>query len=83
MSHQARFAIFLIVIAIIVAIILYKVFYKGGKEIKQLKIKYDQAIKNKDKALALELGRKYYSALRMGQLTIYDEQAITNDLSTI
>jgi len=32
---------------------------------------------------ALQAGRKYYSSLRGGILTIYDEQAIANDLSSI
>ncbi len=48
-----------------------------------LKEKYSQAIKKGEKALALDLGRQYYAKLRGGILTIYDEQAITNDLSTI
>lgn len=44
---------------------------------------YKKALANGNKPLALELGRKYYGTLRGGDLTIYDEQAIANDLSTI
>jgi len=32
---------------------------------------------------ALQAGRNYYQSLRDGMLTIYDEQAINNDLNTI
>lgn len=52
--------------------------------LKQLKENYDNALKGTDKRVALETGRAYYSALRGdGKLTIYDEQAITNDLSAM
>lgn len=44
---------------------------------------YDKAIIDGDKTLALKLGREYYSIKRGGILSIYDKQAITNDLSTI
>ena len=55
------------------------------KSHKQLiKTNYEQALKGTDKNLALQLGRKYYSSLRnYGILTIYDEQALANDLSTM
>jgi len=49
--------------------------------IKTIKEAYENALKNKNKSLALKLGREYYSSLRAdGRLTIYDEQAIQNDL---
>jgi hypothetical protein len=49
-----------------------------------LKQEYDAALKGTSKRAALQAGRAYYSALRKGKmLTIYDEQAITNDLSTM
>jgi hypothetical protein len=38
---------------------------------------------NKLRDLALQAGREYYASLRGGRLTIYDEQAIANDLSSI
>ena len=48
---------------------------------KEIKEAYENALKNKNKSLALKLGREYYSSLRAdGNLTIYDEQAIQNDL---
>jgi len=52
-------------------------------EIDQAKTEYESALKANDKVKALALGRIYYSLLRRGALTIYDEQAIANDLSTI
>ncbi|MBC3785752.1 hypothetical protein [Spirosoma utsteinense] len=56
---------------------------KQEKE-RQIEIDYKQSLKGTDKALALELGRMYYGNKREGQaLTIYDEQALTNDLSTM
>jgi hypothetical protein len=53
------------------------------KKIKQIKEDYDIALKGTDKKAALEAGRKYYKAARGGQLSIYDEQAITNDINTM
>ena len=51
---------------------------------KALKKAYDDALKSGDKALALEKGRAYYASKReSGKLTIYDEQAIQNDLSAM
>jgi hypothetical protein len=45
---------------------------------------YKKSLKGADKSLALELGRKYYGSLREnGRVTIYDEQAITNDLNSM
>jgi len=49
----------------------------------KLKSEYDEALSGTDKAKALKVGRAYYSALRSGNLTIYDEQAITNDISAM
>ncbi len=49
-----------------------------------LEREYKDALKGYDKAKALELGRLYYGSKRRGGvLTIYDEQALTNDLSTM
>ena len=64
---------------------------KEAKEIEEmdriyneLEREYKKALQNRDKPLALELGRKYYSFYRShGRLTLYDEQAIANDLSSI
>lgn len=55
-----------------------------AKKLESLKDQYHSLLKGSDKRAALEAGRSYYSALRKGKtLTIYDEQAITNDLSTM
>lgn len=44
---------------------------------------YHQAIQDGNKRLALQLGRNYYSTLRGGKLSVFDELSIANDLSTI
>lgn len=42
---------------------------------------YNAAITSGNKQAALEAGRKYYASMREnGRLTLYDEQAIANDL---
>lgn len=53
------------------------------QQLEFLKKAYDIALKKGDKANALKAGREYYSALRNGLLTVYDEQAIANDLATM
>lgn len=57
------------------------------KELERLRENYNVALKGGNKALALNSGRLYYEALRTkfwgfvkGRLTIFDEQAINNDL---
>lgn len=86
MEHQTRLYAFIAALIVIAGLIIYA-FYRSAVKDKNkaddLKAKYDQALAAKDKTKALEYGRQYYSALRGGRLTIYDEQAITNDLSTI
>lgn len=44
---------------------------------------YQNALQSGNKKLALEAGRNYFTHLRKGELTLEDEQTITNDLSTI
>lgn len=59
--------------------------YTKNKKERRNKLKQDylNALQSTDKAKALQAGRAYYSDLRYGELTIYDEQAITNDLMTM
>ena len=74
------------IVLIVAAIIILAIFAANGntKKIAALKQHYDESLKGSDRRRALEAGRTYYSALRKGKtLTIYDEQAITNDLSTM
>lgn len=76
----------LIVFCIVLLIVgLVLVVYKRGKQafIREKKAAYLAALKSGNKTEALMAGRKYYSELRGGDLTIYDEQALANDLSTI
>ncbi|MBN8836375.1 MAG: hypothetical protein J0I09_03900 [Sphingobacteriia bacterium] len=48
------------------------------------KAEYHEALNGTGKRKALELGRRYYRLKRgKGKLTIYDEQAITNDLAAM
>lgn len=49
-----------------------------------LKRQYNNDLANGNKSKALISGRAYYKSKRgSGELTIYDEQAITNDLLTM
>ena len=58
--------------------------WEAAAAIKCLRIAYHEALAGNNKAEALELGRAYYRAKRRdGSLTIYDEQAINNDLETM
>jgi hypothetical protein len=52
------------------------------KELHRLWIDYDVAKLIGDKAKALEAGRAFYKR-KNGNLTIYDEQNLANELSTI
>ncbi|SDC68849.1 SHOCT domain-containing protein [Williamwhitmania taraxaci] len=54
-----------------------------SKRITKLRLEYRAALKGTNKARAVTAGRAYYSAVRNGRLTIYDEQAINNDMSTM
>lgn len=75
-----------IVVIIIAVVIIAALASSIGKKDKteMLKKQYDTALRGSDKATALRAGRDYYGALRSPKpLTIYDEQAITNDLSTM
>jgi len=57
---------------------------KKNERILLLKTAYDSALKGTDKKLALDYGRLYLSSIRKnGRLTMYDEQSITNDLSSM
>lgn len=54
------------------------------KKITTLKRQYDNDLASGNKSKALISGRVYYKAKRgNGELTIYDEQAIANDLATM
>ena len=54
------------------------------ERLEQIESDYYDALKCSDKAEALRLGRIYYGSLREdGNVTIYDEQAITNDLNSM
>jgi hypothetical protein len=92
MSTEIRFTIFIVVIACIIGFILYTGLNDAKKNLMladELKSQYQKALQDKNKQLALQLGRQYYTALRKtsifgnGRLTIYDEQAITNDIASI
>lgn len=72
-----------LLLAVIVAVILYRRKLKNDK-IADLKAKYVHALKGHDKGAALAAGRAYYASLRKDRmLTLYDEQAINNDISTM
>lgn len=73
-------------IIIIIAVIVLAVAMAASsrKKLAVLKLRYETALRGTDKRIALDCGRAYYAALRKKkQLTIYDEQAISNDLATM
>jgi len=69
------------VLALAALVVMLYIFIIGRSG--RLKRNYEMALRGTDKAAALQAGRKYYSFLRGGRLTIYDEQAIANDISTM
>lgn len=74
----------ILTIFIITLITVCYVAKKQRDRVNFLKKEYEIALEGFDKKIALDAGRKYYSALRKDtKLTIYDEQAITNDLMTM
>jgi len=80
---------FLLLAAIIAAVVYFKIILPNKKkkafqeEAARLEKAFIDAKNEKNKAKALEAGRAYYSFLRGGTLTIYDEQSLTNDLSAM
>jgi flagellar biosynthesis/type III secretory pathway M-ring protein FliF/YscJ len=56
---------------------------KFAAEAKKREEAFIEAKKSGDKAKALETGRAYYSFLRGGTLTIYDEQSLNNDIAVM
>lgn len=56
---------------------------KEQEKLKNLKEQYLYSLSMNSKKVALEHGREYYRYLRNGSLTVYDEIAIANDLSTM
>lgn len=78
------------VIALLVIGVAYEAWSKASrnrkinKAFEEVRIAYEDALQSGDKALALRKGREYYAFHREGGVsTIYDEQAIQNDLSTV
>jgi hypothetical protein len=72
------------VVGIGIFVLVVFIMYKKKQKIKALKDAYAQALRGTDKQAALAAGRVYYSALRKDNiLTIYDETAITNDISAM
>jgi len=86
MEYETRMYAFITVVVVLIFFALWwylNSFRKDQKLIAERKQAYDQAIQEGKKRLALQIGREYYAALRGGRLTIFDELAIANDLSTI
>jgi len=69
----------LIIGVVIISVLLH---IRKNKDLLRLWIEYDVAKLTGDKAKALELGRAFYKR-KKGNLTIYDEQNLANDLSAI
>lgn len=69
----------------LVGFFILKIYYKGKKGLKmkeeRLLKEYRQALDGTNRQAALAAGREYYRFFRSdGNLTIYDEQAIDNDM---
>lgn len=73
------------VILALIAFITIIIWVRHSKaHVSRLKEDYETALQNGNKREALEKGRAYYRSLRFfGRLTIYDEQAITNDVNAM
>jgi len=70
-------------VAIVVILLVALYIWNNNKRSLQANILWDlyqKALRSGEKQHALQAGRRYYSHLRGGRLTIYDEQAINNDL---
>ena len=74
---------FLLFFLLVLLIIFIVSEHKKGKMLKAYRKAYQDALNGNDKRKALIAGRAYYSYLRKGTLTIYDEQAINNDINTM
>lgn len=77
-----------VITGIIIFLILAAIGGAGNKEKAKLQAKlkadYDAAKTSGDKNAALKAGRLYYASLRdKAALTVYDEQALTNDLASM
>lgn len=89
MNDSGDSTLFIFVGAIMIAGAIFAYFYSNYKEkeekrLEEIELEYKEALKGTDKSKALRLGRIYYGSLREdGNVTIYDEQAITNDLSSM
>ena len=84
-QQTGPYALITVVVVILIFIVWWYVSAarKDQKAIAQRKQAYDRAVQDGNKRLALQTGREYYTALRGGKLTMFDELAIANDLSTI
>jgi hypothetical protein len=76
---------FCVTIIIVVAVIFFYSRHpkRYNKVLQELKQSYEHELRHGTKQSALQVGRNYYAALRGGRLSVYDEQAIANDISTM
>ena len=69
-----------LIIGVVIGLVLLQI--RKNKDLLRLWIDYDVAKLTGDKAKALEAGRAFYKR-KNGNLTIYDEQNLAKELSTI
>jgi hypothetical protein len=69
-----------LIIGVVIGLVLLQI--RKNKDLLRLWIDYDIAKLIGDKAKALEAGRAFYKR-KNGNLTIYDEQNLAKELSTI
>jgi hypothetical protein len=79
---ESNFIVFIVLSgAVLIWLFIYVTGSKGNWE---LEAKYKECLQGTDKRAALSAARAYYQSLRRnGNLTLYDEMAIANDLSTM
>ncbi len=70
---------FVFLIGIIIAYVLITR-YSHGKQQKELRSLYDMALRSGNKYEAYDAAKSYYTHLRKGKLTMYDEQEIVRDM---
>lgn len=70
---------------IVLLVMLWKVNHDQQQKeaIRELKEKYEQALIDGNKEEAIDCGRKYYSKIRNGELSFYDEETILRDVSML
>ncbi len=83
-SGENNFLYFVFGLLTVMLVVAVYTKYERRQKTKRLKVVYDDLLKASSKKAALDAGRLYYGSMRKGgKLTIYDEQALANDISVM